>query len=104
MKPIKNQASSIAGFSALSSESKLCFGAAGGCFVLGLVGYAINALSTTETTMSAFLVISAFYFLLGVISLFKGGVAVEKAESITISDRALSNTDEREKEIIESAA
>lgn len=104
MKPIKNQASSIVGFSALSTEAKLCFGAAGGCFVLGLVGYAVNALSTTETTMSAFLVISAFYFMLGVISLFKGGAAVEQPQNIAISERALSNANELEDEVVESAA
>lgn len=104
MKPIKNQASSIAGFNALSTESKLCFGAAGGCLVLGLVGYGINALSTTETTLSAFLVIGAFYFMLGVISLFKGGAAVEQPQNITISERALSNSDELDDELVESAA
>jgi hypothetical protein len=104
MKPIKNQVSSIAGFDALSTESKLCFGAAGGCLVLGLVGYAINALSTTETTLSAFLVISAFYFMLGVISLFKSGSSVGQPQNITISERALSNADELEEEVVESAA
>ncbi len=71
MKPIKNQASSIAGLAALSAESQMCFGAAAGCFVLGVIGYTINALTTLETTLSAFLVISAFYLMLGVISLFK---------------------------------
>ena len=71
MKPIKNQASSIVGLSALSAESQMCFGAAAGCLVLGLVGYAVNALTTSETTLSAFLVISAFYLMLGIISLFK---------------------------------
>jgi hypothetical protein len=104
MKPIKNQASSIAGFNALSTESKLCFGAAGGCFVLGIAGYAVNALSTTETTLSAFLVISALYFMLGVISLFKGGAAVQQPQNIAISERALSTTDELEEEVVESAA
>jgi hypothetical protein len=39
--------------------------------LLGIIGYAINTLTTTETTLSAFLVISAFYLLLGVIGLFK---------------------------------
>jgi hypothetical protein len=103
MKPIKNQAGSIAGFSALSTESKLCFGAAGGCFVLGLFGYAVNALSTTETTLSAFLVISAFYFMLGVISLFRGEAAAGQPQNIAISERALSDADELE-EAVESAA
>jgi hypothetical protein len=101
MKPIKNQASSIAGLGELSTEAKLCFGAAGGCFVLGLIGYAINALSTTETTMSAFLVIGAFYFMLGVISLFKGRTA-ESSQSI--SNRATSSADHLDDEMIESAA
>lgn len=72
MKPIKNQATSIAGLSALSTEAKLCFGAAGGSFVLGMVGYAVNTLTTTETTLSAFLVISAFYGFLGIVSVLKG--------------------------------
>jgi hypothetical protein len=101
MKPIKNQASSIAGLGELSTEAKLCFGAAGGCFVLGLVGYVINALSNTETTMSAFLVISAFYFILGVISLFKGRAA---GSSQSISDRGMSSADQLDDEMIESAA
>jgi hypothetical protein len=101
MKPIKNQASSIAGLRELSTEAKLCFGAAGGCFVLGLVGYTINALSTTETTMSAFLVISAFYFMLGVISLFKGR-ASESSQSM--SSQARSSSEQLDDEMIESAA
>lgn len=71
MKPNKNQASSIAGLSALSAETQMCFGAAAGCLVLGLIGYAVNSLTASETTLSAFLVISAFYLMLGVISLFK---------------------------------
>lgn len=71
MKPIKNQASTIAGLSTLSAETKLCFGAAGGCAIIGAAGFAINALTTSETTLSAFLVISAFYLMLGVISVFK---------------------------------
>jgi hypothetical protein len=101
MKPIKNQASSIAGLGELSTEAKLCFGAAGGCFVLGLVGYVINALSNTETTMSAFLVISVFYFMLGVISLIKGR-ASESSQSM--SSQARSNADQLDDEMIESAA
>lgn len=72
MNPIKKQATSIAGRSALSTETKLSFGAAGGCLVLGMIGYAINALTTTETTLSAFLVIGVFYLMLGVVSLLKG--------------------------------
>jgi cobalamin synthase len=71
MKPNKNQASSIARLSALSAETQMCFGAAAGCLVLGLIGYAVNSLTASETTLSAFLVISAFYLMLGVISLFK---------------------------------
>jgi hypothetical protein len=71
MKTIRNQAVSIVGRERLTSESKLCFGAAVGCFVLGSVGYAINALTATHTTLSAFLVVSAFYLVLGVVSLFK---------------------------------
>jgi hypothetical protein len=101
MKPIKNQASSIAGLGELSTEAKLCFGAAGGCFVLGLVGYAINALSTTETTMSAFLVISAFYFMLGVISLVKGK-ASESSQGI--SNQARPSEEQLDDKMIESAA
>lgn len=83
-----------------SSETGLCFAAAAGCFVLGVIGYAINALSATETTLSAFLVISAFYAMLGVISLFKAkpSYAVEQAK---VSDYRSSSIDE---EAIESAA
>jgi len=81
MKPIKKQATNIVGLSALSTEAKLSFGAAGGCFVLGIIGYGIDALTRTETTLSAFLVISAFYLLLGVIGLLKDKSATANEEA-----------------------
>ena len=92
MKLIENQATRTAGLSlkpgkrSLSTEAMLCFGAAGGCLVLGLIGYAINALTTMETTLSAFLVISAFYLMLGVISLFKHkpADAIEEANVLPV--------------------
>jgi hypothetical protein len=99
MKPIKNQASSIAGLSSLSAETKLCFGAAGGCAIIGSGGYAVNALTTTETTLSAFLVISVFYVMLGVISLFKSS-----PDYVTVQKRQPHPLAEDEEELIESAA
>jgi hypothetical protein len=105
MKPVKNQATSIAGLSALSAEAKICFGAAGGCFVLGMLGYAINALTTTETTLSAFLVISAFYFLLGVISVLKVNPEAEM-QAIQVSGETANNFSKSgcDDDLVESAA
>jgi hypothetical protein len=94
MKPIENPASSNAGLAALSAETKLCFGAAGGCLVIGALGSAINVLTAKETTLSAFLVISAFYLLLGVISLIK------TSSDLAHDKRAIEEDDE----LIESAA
>lgn len=106
MKRIKNQATSIAGFKNLSSEAKLCFGAAGGCLILGMIGYAINALTTMETTLSAFLVISAFYFLLGVINLRKSqpAFALRNLENSGRKSTADFTEDHRDDELVESAA
>ncbi len=106
MKPLKNQATSIAGLSALSAEAKLCFGAAGGSFVLGMFGYAINALTTMETTLSAFLVISAFYFMLGVIGVAKGSPeAAMQPVPVDNDDQQFSfEREDTQKKLIESAA
>ena len=105
MKPIKNQATSIAGFKNLSSEAKLCFGAAGGCLILGMIGYAINALTTMETTLSAFLVISAFYFLLGAINSIKSKPAYAAQQGAANGrERAEYATEDRDDELMESAA
>ncbi len=106
MKPIKNKATSIAGLSNLSTEAKLCFGAAGGCLILGMIGYAINALTTTETTLSAFLVISAFYFMLGAINLRKSqpAYAGRDSENSGINRTANFAQENRDDEIVESAA
>lgn len=103
MKPIKNQASSIAGLSTLSVETKLCFGAAGGCAIIGSAGYAINALTTLETTLSAFLVISAFYLMLGVISFFKSSPEYVPARPAANRSRTVRFADD-EDDLIESAA
>lgn len=103
MKPVKNQASNIAGLNALSAETKLCFGAAGGCFVIGIVAYAISALTATETTLSAFLVISAFYFMLGVISLFKSSPDYAMKPPVAEPDRAICG-DSAGDQLIEAAA
>ncbi len=96
MKPVKKQSISIAGPPGLSAEAKLCFGAAGGCFVLGMIGYAINALATTETTLSAFLVISVFYLMLGVVSLLraKPEYAVEDAKVLPVNRTTNFETDD----------
>jgi hypothetical protein len=106
MKPKKNQATSIAGLSNLSTEAKLCFGAASGCLILGMIGYAINALTTMETTLSAFLVISAFYFLLGMINLRKGqpAYAVRNSENSGRKSSADFVEDHGDDEFVESAA
>ena len=106
MKSIKNQATSIAGFRNLSTEAKLCFGAAGGCLILGMIGYAINALTTMETTLSAFLVIGAFYFLLGAINLRKDqpAYAIKNSENSGRNRTADFTEDNRDDELVESAA
>ena len=104
MKPLKNQASSIAGLSALSGESKLCFGASGGCFIIGAIGYGITALTTTETTLSAFLVISAFYLMLGVINLSKSSPKSAPGEPTADDRSGPSSANETKNDLIESAA
>lgn len=104
MKPLKNQASSTAGLSALSGEPKLCFGAAGGCLIIGSVGYGINALTTTETTLSAFLVISAFYLMLGVINLFKTSMERQPDNSVAYEGRPAGSPNDGTGELIEPAA
>lgn len=68
---MNHQSKLVAGNASFSSETKFCFGAAAFCAIIGLIGYAINALSTSQSTLSAFLVISGLYLLMGVISLFK---------------------------------
>jgi hypothetical protein len=103
MQFFKNQASSIAGQSGLSAETKLCFGAAGGCLFIGVAGYAINTLTAAETTLSAFLVISAFYLMLGVISLFKTST-VDAATKSTQERRSTISARDEEDELVESAA
>lgn len=101
MKPIKNQASSIAGQSALSAEAKLCFGAAGGSAVLGVAGYALNTLTSMETTLSAFLVISVFYLLMGVISFFSHSTECVQSPPAEKQVRPIRNNEEA---LVESAA
>lgn len=103
MKPIKNQASSIAGLRALSAETKLCFGAAGGCFAIGIVAYVINALTTAGTTLSAFLVISAFYFMLGVMSVFNSSPDYAMKTPAAGPDELIPS-DSDEDQLIETAA
>ena len=106
MKRIENQATRISGLKNLSTEAKLCFGAASGCLILGMIGYAINALTTIETTLSAFLVISAFYFLLGAINLRKGqpAYAVRNSENSGRNRTADFAEENRDDELVESAA
>lgn len=103
MKAIKQRVSSFSGKSRLSAETKLCFGAAGGCAIIGAVGYAINVLTTMETTLSAFLVISAFYFMIGVISFFKSSPEYVYVQSTVVSSKASHLRNEKD-ELIESAA
>ena len=104
MKPLKNQSSSIAGLPALSGESKLCFGAAGGCLIIGSVGHGLNALTTIETTLDAFLVISAFYLMLGVINFFKSTTKRDADSSSADESRPECSPNGGSNDLIESAA
>jgi hypothetical protein len=55
----------------LNDESKLCFGSAAAFFAVGLAGWLINLATPGQTTLHAVVVIGYFYFILGVIALFK---------------------------------
>jgi hypothetical protein len=101
MKPIKK----LTGLSALSSECQLCFGTAAGCFVIGAIGYAVNALTVMETTLTAFLVMSGIYLLFGVISWFKSSPKyVPIATPAKQYDPRPSMASEKEKTLVETAA
>jgi hypothetical protein len=55
----------------LSDASKLCFGAAAGCFVVGAAGWIVNFLEPGITLLHGLLVVAVFYFALGVSKLFE---------------------------------
>ena len=54
----------------LNDESKLCFGAAAGCFVLGAFGWLVNLVQPETTLLQGLLVVAVFYGFVGVASLF----------------------------------
>jgi len=55
----------------LNDASKLCFGAAAGCFIVGMFGWTVNFFAAETTMLHGLLVVAAFYFGLGVIKLFE---------------------------------
>jgi len=55
----------------LNDASKLCFGAAAGCFIVGMFGWIVNFFAAETTMLHGLLVVAAFYFALGVIKLFE---------------------------------
>lgn len=54
----------------LNAESKLCFGAAAGCFVIGAGGWLINLARPGSTKLHGLLVVAAFYAVVGGVKLF----------------------------------
>ena len=55
----------------LNDVSKLCFGAAVGCFIVGMLGWIVNFFAAESTMLHGLLVVATFYFALGVIKLFE---------------------------------
>ncbi|MCA9124171.1 MAG: hypothetical protein H6822_02295 [Planctomycetaceae bacterium] len=55
----------------INDESKLCFGAAVGCFVIGTTAWLVNLVAPQTTTLHGLLVVAVFYAATGTISLFK---------------------------------
>lgn len=55
----------------LDDESRLCFGAAAGCFLVGSLGWLINLVRPDTTLLDGLLVIAAFYCFLGFVQLVK---------------------------------
>lgn len=55
----------------LNDESKLCFGAAIGCFLVGTGGWLVNLAMPESTLLQGLLVVAAFYAALGVVKLFQ---------------------------------
>lgn len=62
-----------------NDESKLCFGAAAGCFVIGAVGWLVNLVQPETTLLHGLLVVAGFYGFLGVVSLFKPSTSTADA-------------------------
>ncbi len=54
-----------------NDESKLCFGAAVGCLVVGALGWLINYAAPETTTLHGLLVVGVFYSARGTLSLLK---------------------------------
>ena len=59
----------------LNDECKLCFGAAAGCFVIGIIGWLINLALPETTLLHGLLVVAGFYCVLGVANIFKTATA-----------------------------
>lgn len=55
----------------LNDESKLCFGAAAGCFVVGAGGWLVNLALPESTLLHGLLVVAAFYSVVGGVKLFQ---------------------------------
>ncbi len=81
-------------WTALNDESKLCFGAAAGCFVIGIIGWLINLALPETTLLHGLLVVAGFYCVLGVVNIFKA-VAAPSEDDSTI-DEAVSSIDKVE--------
>lgn len=63
----------------LSDESKLSFGAAAGCFVIGAVGWLVNLARPETTLLHGLLVVAGFYCFLGVVNLYKASTNEDAA-------------------------
>jgi len=55
----------------LNDGSKLCFGAAVACCLVGAMGWTVNYFVAGATMLHGLLVVAVFYFTLGVIKLFE---------------------------------
>ena len=59
----------------LSDETKLCFGAAIGCFVVGALGWLVNFVRPEATLLHGLLVVAGFYFSLGSVKFLKSSAS-----------------------------
>lgn len=62
----------------INDASRLCFGAAISCFVVGTMGWIANYFVEGTTMLHGLLVVAVFYFLLGVVNLFEKQSNVSK--------------------------
>ena len=88
----------------LNEESKLCFGAAAGCFVVGAFGWLVNLVQPQTTLLQGLLVVAGFYGFLGVVSLFKRPASTELADHQTPANAAYRTSSVRTDKRLESAA